>query len=312
MSNVIARTVSICLLVISMLATDGQSKTSLERRLDSLYVIASSAEVLYQGEREPAMDSMAAYGAESVPYLIEKFATRSAWEKWTVFWILQRIDTLAVPGLIDGLGQSDHTVVARVCWTLGDIGHASAVEPLIGVCRQDAWQVRDEAIRALGRIGSIDATEVVVTALQDTIGQVRKSAVVSCGQLHANEAIAGLTHALGDDFYGARLMAVNSLLKLDTGTVVQTLADSLDSPNEQLGDLACQVLGEIGTDDAIELLLAQAGSADPDRRAHAGVALVQADPLDNCAFRQVYYDKETDRLVRLKIEAAIDLANDEE
>lgn len=312
MSNVIVRTCMLSIFLVVMMIANGQSQACDERRLDSLFVIASSAEERYQAFREEAMDSIAACGAEAVPYLVDKFVTRSAWEKWTVFWILQRIDTLAVPGLIDGLGHSDQVVVARVCWTLGDIGHASAVEPLMGVCRQDAWQVRDEAIRALGRIGATEATEVVVTALQDTIGQVRKSAVVSCGQLHTNEAIAGLTHALGDDFYGARLMAVNSLLQLDTAAVVQVLADSIGSPNEQLGDLACQVLGAFGTDEAIELLLVQVGSADPDRRAHAGVAMVKADPLDNCAFRQEYYDDETDRLVRLKIKAAIGLANNEE
>jgi len=312
MSNVIVRVSMLTLLLVIVLIASGQSQTSLERRLDSLYVIASSAEIHYQDEREPAMDAIAAYGAGAVPYLVDKFATRSAWEKWTVFWVLQRIDSLAVPGLVDGLGQPDHVVVARVCWTLGDIGHPTAVEPLIGVCQNNAWQVRDEAVRALGRIGDGEAAEVVVAALQDTIGQVRKSAVVACGQLQTNDAAGELAYALGDEFYGARLMAVNSLLQLDTATVVQVLSDSLNSPNEQLGDLACRVLGEIGTDDAMALLLAQTASPDPDRRAHAAVALVKADPLDNCGFRRNYYDDEIDRLVRLKIEAAIDLANDEE
>ncbi|MCD6249165.1 MAG: HEAT repeat domain-containing protein [candidate division Zixibacteria bacterium] len=312
MLNVIAKVSMLSVLLVIVLTVNGQSQTSFERRLDSLYVIASSAEIHYQDEREPAMDAIAAQGARAVPYLVDKFATRSAWEKWTVFWILQRIDSLAVPGLIDGLDQPDHMVVARVCWTLGDIGHPTAVEPLIGVCQNKAWQVRDEAIRALGRIGNDEAADMVVSALQDTIGQVRKSAVVACGQLQTNDAVTELVHTLGDEFYGARLMAVNSLLQLDTVTVVQVLADSLNSANEQLSDLACQVLGEIGTDDAMVLLLGQTASSDPDRRAHAAVALVKADPLDNCGFRQNYYDDETDRLVRLKIEAAIDLANDEE
>ena len=312
MSKVIVRASLLTVFLVIMLTTTGQSQTSLERRLDSLYVIASSAEIHYQGQREPAMDAMAAFGADAVPYLVNKYATRSSWEKWTVFWIFQRLDSLAVPGLIDGLDQIDHVVVARVCWTLGDIGRPGATGPLMGVCRHDAWQVRDEAIRALGLIGDDEATEIVITALQDTIGQVRKSAVVACGQLQANAAIAQLTHALGDAFYGARLMAVNSLLLLDTATVVEVLADSLNSSDEQLGDLVCQVLGELGTDDAMALLLTQTTSPDPDRRAHAAVALVKADPLDNCGFQQRYYGDETDRLVRLKIEAALHQAGDEE
>jgi HEAT repeat protein len=151
-----------------------------------------------------------------------------------------------------------------------------------------------------------------MTALNDTIGQVRKSAVVSCGQLQVNEAIEELVHALGDNFYGARLMAVNSLLQLDTAEVLLVLADSLASRNRLVGDLACRVLGEIGSDEAMQLLLSQVTSADPDRRAHAGVALAKADPLDNCGFRKSYFDGETDRLVRLKIESALNTRQDEE
>jgi HEAT repeat protein len=311
MPNVIARVSLLSVFLVMISIAPGQSKTTLEHRLDSLYVIASSAEIHYQDQREPAMDAIAAVGAEAVPYLVDKFATKSAWEKWTVFWILQRLDSLAVPGLIDGLDQTDQVVVARVCWTLGDIGHADAVEPLIGVCGHDAWQVRDEAIRALGRIGDDAAAAEVVNAIQDSIGQVRKSAVVACGQLQLNEAIEELAHALGDDFYGARLMAVNSLLQLDTATVIGVLADSVSSANEQLGDLACRVLGEFGTDEAMAVLMTQTTSTDPDRRAHAAVALVKADPDNNSAFRSAYYDSETDRLVRLKIEAALNLAHDE-
>ena len=294
-----------------MLDSEGLTQTSLDRQLDSLFVIASSAEVHYQEQRKPAMDAMAAFGAEAVPYLVEKFATPVSWDKWTVFWIFQRIGRAAVPGLVAGLNSSDAVVVRRACWTLGDIADSAAVAPLMGVTGHEAWQVRDEAIQALGRIGDRRASEVVVIAMQDTIGQVRKSAVVSCGQLKINEAAEELAHALGDAFYGARLMAVNSLLQLDTAVVLQVVADSLNSSNETVGDLACRVLGEIGTDDAMALLLTQTSSSDPDRRAHAAVALVKADPLDNCGFRRSYYDNETDRLVRLKIEAAITLSEDE-
>ena len=114
---------------------------------------------------------------------------------------------------------------------------------------------------------------------------------------------------MGDQFYGARLSAVNSLLMLDTTVVLSAIAESLESGNTMIGDLGGRVLGEIGTDPAIELLLNQTRSDNPQRRAHAAVALIGADPHDNCGYRQSIIDRETDRLVRLKIESAIYTVN---
>jgi len=312
MANVIVRFCGVTILLIVAVVGSATGQTALERQLDSLFVIASSAEIQYQDLRDPAMDEIAAFGAEAVPFLVEKFTTRSSWERWTVIWILQRIGSPAVPDLLRALRRPDGLVVQSVCWALGDIKDSSAVDGLMAVCDHPRWQVRDQAVGALGKIGHRKASAIVRQALQDTIGQVRKSAVVSCGQLETDEAVAELVHALGDDFYGARLMAVNTLLQLDTSLVLSVLADSLNSENQTVGDLACQVLGEIGSDDAMELLLTQTSSPDPDRRAHTAVALVKADPLDNCGFRRNYFDRETDRLVRLKIEAALSSLENEE
>lgn len=312
MSKVILNCCSGAILLLTLAASTGRADSSLKRQVDSLFVIASSGEVKYQDLTDPAMDQIAAFGAEAVPILIDKFTTKSARERWTVIWILQRIGSPAVPDLVRALKRSDELVVQRVCWALGDIKDSSAVDGLMEICNHSRWQVRDQAVEALGRIGHQKASRVVMEALQDTIGQVRKSAVVSCGQLRVNEAAEELAGALGDEFYGARLMAVNSLLQLDTALVLTTLADSLNSQDTSVGNLACSVLGRIGGDDAMQWLLAQTSSSDPERRAHAAVALIQADPLDNCRFRSQYYDAETDRLVRLKIESALGSIPDEE
>lgn len=305
MQNVILKLALTGVLLAATTTVTAPAQTVLDRELDSLFVIASSGEIKYQDARDPAMDEIAALGVGAVPWLIDKFRTKSARERWTVIWIFQRIGSPAVPDLLQALKRTDGLVVQRVCWALGDIKDSSAVEGLIGVCQHDRWQVRDQAMSALGKIGDAAATATIMTGLSDSIGQVRKSAVVSLGQLRADDAVAALVHALGDQFYGARLMAVNSLLSLDTALVMSHLVDSLESRNRLVGDLACQVLGEYGTDDALAALVSQTRSDDPDRRAHAAVALVRADPLDNCGFRKKYYANETDRLVRLKIESAI-------
>jgi len=297
--------VTCSLLVLAVTCYDAVAETDLKRKVDSLFVIASSGEVKYRDLVEPAMDSIAAIGTDAVPILIDKFTTKSARERWTVIWILQRIGSPAVPYLVRALKRPSGLVVQRVCWALGDIGDTAAVEPLIGVTDHTRWQVRDQAVGALGKIGDRRADKAVAGALSDPVGQVRKSAVVSCGKLTVESSVEQLAHALGDEFYGARLEAAEALLKMDTAKVIEVLADSMESPNDFIGDLACNILGELGTDDAIELLMAQTESSDADRRAHAAVAIVKADPNDNCGYRQTMLDRETDRLNRLKLESAL-------
>lgn len=303
--NVIGRIGLTAILLMITLAGSTAAQDGLKAKFDSLFVIASSGELKYRDMTEPAMDSIAAMGADVVPLLIEKFTTKSARERWTIIWIFQRIGSPAVPDLVRALKLEDGLVVQRVCWALGDIKDTASVVPLMEVSGHPRWQVRDQAVEALGKIGDRRGSEVVIAALNDTIGQVRKSAVVSCGQLELNESIRRLVHALGDDFYGARLTAVNSLLKLDTAMVFEAVGDSLNSPAPMVGHLGCRILGEIGGDPALELLLGQVKSPDPERRAHAAEAIIHADPLDNCGFRRVFVPFETDPMVRLRIQSAI-------
>jgi len=309
--NVIVRGALLIVFVAGMVGSGVRADSAMNRKIDSLFVIASSGEVRFRDQNEPAMDSIAVFGADAVPHLIEKFTTKSARERWTVIWILQRIGSAAVPDLTAALTRSDGLVVQRVCWALGDIKDSTAVEPLISVCNHKRWQVRDQAVSALGKIGDTRAEAAVIEALVDSIGQVRKSAAVSAGKLTLSSSVERLVHLLGDEFYGARMSAVASLLNLDSAIVFQTVRDSIRSPNHFVGDLACQVLGQIGSDEAIQFLFEQTSSDDADRRAHAATALIKADPLNNCGFQDQLLQREPDRFVRLKIQSEIDAVSNE-
>jgi len=303
--NVIACVVTVCLLASMVEVSDVNGQSAMETRLDSLFVIASSGEVRFRDQNEPAMDSIATYGAQAVPFLIDKFTTKSARERWTVIWTLQRIGSEAVPDLVAALDRDDGMVVQRVCWALGDIGDTAAVEGLVRISDHSRWQVRDQAARGLGKIGDPRGASTVERALTDEIGQVRKQAAVAFGQLGLNFSTDKLVHLLGDEFYGARWMAADALLKLDTATVLNVLEDSVTSANRVLGNVACWVLGRFATDAALQMLFTQAQATDPQRRSHALVALVAADPQDNCNFRQSLLENETDRFVLLKVNSAI-------
>lgn len=268
-------------------------------------MIASSAELKVRDQVEPAKDSIAALGVDAVPILVGKLGTKSARDRWTVIQILKKIGSPAVPHLVKTLKNPDALIVQRVCWALGDIGDSAAVDPLIAVTSHSKWQVREQALGALGDIGSERASEAVVSGFDDEVGQVRKAAVVSSGEIGVSVAISRLVHMLGDEFYGARLSAIDALLKMDTSEVTIIVADSLTSANSLVGDLGCTVLGRIGGDRALEILVGEAQGGDPSRRAHALLAIIEADPLDNCGYRETIVSDETDRFVLLKINSAI-------
>ncbi|MFQ5453615.1 MAG: HEAT repeat domain-containing protein [Candidatus Zixiibacteriota bacterium] len=291
--------------VLLSLTSSVMAQSGFEKKVESLFVIASSGEVKYRDMVQPAIDSIASMGVDAVPILVEKFTTKSARERLTIINILKKIGSPAVPYLIKSLRNPVGLVVQRVCWALGDIADTSAVEALITVTGHQRWQVRDQALGALGDIADRRAIEVVISGFTDSIGQVRKAASVAAGKIGINNAVEQLVHILGDEFYGARMSALEALLKMDTVLVINTLADSMSSGNPFVGSLACYILGEIGSDRAVEILLEQTKNANPAQRAHAAIAIMKADPKNNCGFQDTILLNENDRLTRLKIESAI-------
>lgn len=312
MRNVIA-TLGLVLLSWGGIAVDrAEAQVSdLQRKIDSLFIIASSGEVRYRDQNEPAMDSIAALGRPAVPYLIDKFVTKSARERWTIIWTLTRIGSKAVPDLVLALERPNGLIVERVAYALGDIKDSAAVGPLMKVCGHQRWQVRDEALGALGKIGDSRAELAVVSGLRDQIGQVRKSAAVSAGKLKLAATGEALVAMFDDAFYGARMTAMEAVMTFDTARVIDLLEQAMVSENPETGNQACRLLGQLGTDRAIRVLRDQLDSPSPERRLHAALGMVQADPLDNCGFRPLFLNETTDRLARLKIESAIAAYADE-
>ncbi len=154
-------------------AESNRTPLQLQKRIDSIFVIASSGELKYRDKVDPAIESLAKLGAKAVPALIDKFTTKSARERLTIIKILKKIGSPALPDLIDALSRPEWLVVKRVCWTLGDISDSASVLPLTGVASHDNWQVREYSIRALGKIGDLQAVAAVIKSFNDPVGQVR-------------------------------------------------------------------------------------------------------------------------------------------
>jgi len=311
--------VSIFLAVISLIlvptitsaaAESNRTPAQLQKRIDSIFVIASSGELKYRDKVDPAIESLAKLGAKAVPALIDKFTTKSARERLTIIKILKKIGSPALPDLIDALSRPEWLVVKRVCWTLGDISDSSAVLPLIGVASHDNWQVREYSVRALGKIGDLRAVAAVINSFNDSVGQVRKAAVVSAGKLNSAETISYLVQMLGDSYYGARLSAVEALLTKDSTLLLAELKEALNSASGLKAKLAMKVLGKIGNDEAMNILSEQLNSGNRQKEVDAAIAIMSADPQDICGYHESVFEKIKDRLALLKIESARASAGD--
>lgn len=276
----------------------------LQKKVDSLFVIASSGEVKYRDMVAPAIEAIAKQGAPAVPILLNKINTKSARERLTIIDIFTKIGSPAVPKLVEALGRPDWLVVQRVCWALGDIKDSNAVEALKQVAYHPNWQVREYAVRALGLIGNMRGLPTVIKAFSDSLGPVRKAAAFAAGGIKSPQAIPSLVSALGDDFYGARFAASEALLLLDTQTTINQLRDSLPAATGLKANLICQTLGKIGHSDALSVLNEALDSDKMENRTFAAVAIMSADPTDLCGFHARIHQKVIDRLALVQIESA--------
>ena len=295
------------LIIIFSLYLSGNllAQSSLKKQVDSLFVIASSGELKYRDLIKPTIEELANLGKEIVPILVDKLDTKSARERLTIVNIFKKIGSDAVPYLITSLKNPNGLIVQRVCWALGDIKDSSAVDALMAVSNHSRWQVRDQAVGALGDIADNKADDIILFAFNDNIGQVRKAAAVSSGKMHILESVPQLIHQLGDDFYGARMSAAEALLKLDSSYVAESLADSLNSENIFISSLGCSILGDMATDQAVDILYQTFLGSSGDLKLSASLALIDADPANLCDYQNMIVTSGFDRLSLLKIESAV-------
>ena len=278
--------------------------TTLEKRIDSIFVIASSAELKYRDMVEPAKDSIAAIGAAAVPRLVELFKSHTAREKRSVENILKKIGFAAMPYLRKSLLLDDYRQVSRINYTIGEMKDSSAVTDLIHIASHEHWQVRSSCASALGKIGDKAADVTITIMLSGSVETVRKSAAVAAGRLLVETAIDQLVHMLGDDYYGPRMCAADALVKIGHKSI-KPIIDSLDSENSMVGDLGCSTLGNIGGNVAAIGVGSQMQSKDVARRVLAVKAVFQSNSSLACGLVELLKETETDPIVLFYIDKTL-------
>jgi HEAT repeat protein len=130
------------------------------------------------------------------------------------------VDELAakkdVKGLIEALEHKEPRVREQAALALGEIGHASSVEPLLRAKKDKESIVRTAAIMALAKITQEEKPDIrrLLEALKHEEPSVREQAIRTLGEMGRPEAIMPITLALKDKDSLVRVAAAEAMGKI--------------------------------------------------------------------------------------------------
>lgn len=163
----------------------------------------------------------------------------------------------AIEPLIAALQSDNLSLRANSTRALGHIGSEKAVDPLRIALKDGESFVRGDAIEALKDIGTEAAAEALTIALQDEEAFLRQKAVLAIGEIGSEKFIDVLISCLEDDSNLNSYIA-QALKQIDPARAILALKRLLCSEDAQLRQVAVEMLKQIATNEAIELLLSAA------------------------------------------------------
>ena len=292
----------LALLGILISASAAGAAQTTKARFDSLFVIASSLDIKYKDQVEPARDSIAAMSPEVVPYLIDKLGTVHACERVTLEEIFKKIGKPAVPYLNAALLKTDSLQLSRVALMLYYLPDLSSLDNLLKVTGDKYYWVRYQAIRALGKIGHHKAVSAVQKALKDRNELVRTMAAWAGGQIIDKKLMFDLIKALGDSYYGVRMASRDALKSADCDLKAQYIPSSLTSPSPTIRRYLLSIIARDSCFYDLSMIKLYLSDDDPVTRSLALRAANRLDPEFVSGYLQQLPDTTVDFLVRQTIE----------
>jgi HEAT repeat protein len=147
--------------------------------------------------------------------------------------------------LVRDLEDESRMVRRDAAESLGKLGDARAVEPLIVALEDKDSSVRSSAANALGRLGDACAVEPLITALGDEDQQVRWTAAKALGELGDTHAMEPLIIALGDEDQQVRWAAAKALGGLGDARAVEPLIAALEDRDRQVRRATAEALDRL-------------------------------------------------------------------
>ncbi len=215
----------------------------------------------------------AGIGDEAMEMLCKPLENEDEWVRFYAVGTLGEIgDARAVEPLIRALGEKSSKVSKAVMHALAKL---ASVEQLLKVLGEGNLTV----VEALGKIGDVRAVEPLIKALEDEDEDVRRNAVVALGKIGDARAFEPLIKKLsvaGDevrlmidgDFVvsedvAARKEVVVALGEIGDARAVEPLIKALRDENWDIRFEAAVALGKIGDVRAVEPLIRTLRGEDP-------------------------------------------------
>lgn len=265
------------ILAIPMILHADAVQDSINAKVDTLFMQASSGEVQFRDLVEPAKKELIDMGEKAVPEMITKLKTEDARERHTVEDIFKGIGDPAVPALIEALNTDNLYQLRLAASCLGKIGNSAATEPLIKLFDYDDYTVQAAAVTAVGEIKDTAAVNDVIDKLNSKFESVSKSAAVALGRIGMDSAINPLTEALDYPYYSVRYTASQSLIQLGDKSG-NSLLKNFDELPPMASYYAPDIWAGLQYKDALKKLEELTKSDDAYMRGFAIMAIAKIDP----------------------------------
>ena len=170
-----------------------------------------------------------------------------------VTFALVKMGPVAIPSLIQLLGDTDAAVRHHAAHTLGKIGHADATDALITVLDDDEETVVMKAVLALGQIGDANALPALVSLLDQECPTIFPT-LMNTLQSFGKDALPYLFQVITHVDWQVRERVIDILGAIGDEAAIPTLITALPDDHWQVQFSAATALTSIGGQDATDAL----------------------------------------------------------
>jgi HEAT repeat protein len=183
--------------------------------------------------------------------------------------------------IIPSLKDATPAMRAGAAWTLGELGDARAIEPLVAALvekDENVWaRVRDALTKIdpdwRGNKAAAGALPYCLTGLGNTDAALRKKAAWILGTIGDARAVAPLIMTLADKDADVRAQAAWALGAIGDGQAVEPLLAALKDTDPGVRASAAEALGQIGDKKAVPPLIDALIDKNPQARKALAAAL---------------------------------------
>lgn len=160
---------------------------------------------------------------------------------------------------------------ALAAYVLGDIGNTGAVPALIDALKDRHRDVRAAATRSLGKLGAAEAVEPLLSlmATREVPASAGSLALLQIG----TDALPGILAVIAQGTEDERLAAMELLIELGDASHARILVECIGDPAPEVRARAARGLGRLGASAATRELRRALGDPDPAVKAAAALAL---------------------------------------